>query len=271
VNETAPWQPLDIPRAAQLSDARRQLHHAAQLATAFGISYLEKKSDDSHTNLEWIDSARALASNEGKGARVLVRVHDLTIIIGDASFGLSGRTMNDAGNWIREQLSNLGFDPLRFTLKRHYEIPEHPVGSGSKFDANADDLEQLSRWYSNSATIFESVRASNVNASEVRCWPHHFDLGTLLTFDGGRSVGSGMEPGDTYYDEPYFYVNMYPSPMSATLPPALAGHGRWHTREWIGAVLRASKITPDGEAQESQVRSFLKSAIDLSARLIGAR
>ncbi len=271
MTEPASWQTLDIPRATQFSDARRQLHHAAQLATAFGISYVEKKPDDSHTNLEWINSARAFASNESKGARVMIRVPDLTVMIGDASFALAGRTMNDAGNWIREQLSARGFDPLRFTLKRHYEIPEHAVGSGAKFDANADDLEQLARWYSNAVIILESVRAANENASEIRCWPHHFDIATLLTFSGGRSVGTGLEPGDAYYDQPYFYVNMSPAPMSATLPPALAGHGRWHTREWIGAVLRAAKITSDGLEQENQVRSFLSSAIDLSARLIGAR
>ena len=57
------WKPLDTSAGARLSDARRQLHHAAQLATAFGISYLPKKPDDSHTNLEWIESNSALASN----------------------------------------------------------------------------------------------------------------------------------------------------------------------------------------------------------------
>src|SRR4051812_30076366 len=42
--------------ATRLSDARRQLHHAAQFATAAGISYLPARPDDSHTNLEWLPS-----------------------------------------------------------------------------------------------------------------------------------------------------------------------------------------------------------------------
>jgi hypothetical protein len=50
--------------ARNLGDARLQLHHAAQLVAAMGISYLPHADDDSHTNLGWIDgSASALASH----------------------------------------------------------------------------------------------------------------------------------------------------------------------------------------------------------------
>jgi hypothetical protein len=77
---------LDPQIATDLSDARRQLHHAVQLATAAGISYLPAAADDSHTNLEWLDVSGMLASNvipSTKPFRVAVRAADLTLALLD--------------------------------------------------------------------------------------------------------------------------------------------------------------------------------------------
>src|SRR4029079_7803840 len=110
--------------------------------------------------------------------------------------------------------------------------------------------------------------ASDSQASDVRCWPHHFDIATLITPAEGKSVGVGLEPGDNYYDEPYFYVNMLPAPDAKALPDSLEGDGVWHTQEWIGAVLPVSRITSDSQSQESQVQRFLRSAIDTAKRAV---
>ena len=264
VNE---WQPLDPSSAAQLSDARRQLHHAVQLATAFGISYLEKQPDDSHTSLEWIESDGALASRTMNGIRVAICVHDLAVMAGGKTFRLRGRTMDEAAAWLRVTLAEAGFDPAKFTLKRHYEIPHHPVANSATFDAVPSDLQQLADWYSNAAAALEEVRISH-DGAEVRCWPHHFDIATLITVAPGKTVGVGMEPGDTYYDEPYFYINMYPSPSAGELPDTLDGEGQWHTDEWTGAVLPASRFTSDPLLQPQQLDDFLHSGIDVAIRLV---
>lgn len=262
------WNSINPNAAKRLADARKQLHHAAQLATAFGISYLPKKPDDSHTNLEWIEANNALASNALDGLRISVRVPDLTLLVENESLALRGNTMNDAADWVRRVLDDTGLDGSKYTLKRHYEIPLHPVASGAKFNASADDLDQLARWYSNAAREFETIRASDSQASEVRCWPHHFDIATLITPSEGKSVGVGLEPGDNYYDEPYFYVNMYPAPDAKSLSDSLEGNGMWHTKEWIGAVLPASRVTPEAQSQQSQVQHFLRSAIDTAKRAV---
>ncbi|HZJ01752.1 MAG TPA: hypothetical protein VFD22_13910 [Gemmatimonadaceae bacterium] len=262
------WKPVNPAAAKRLSDARRQLHHAAQLATAFGISYLPKKPDDSHTNLEWIESEQALASNALDGKRILVRVPDLTLMIGEQSLPLRDLTLGSAWEWIRKTLESSGLDGSRYTLKRHYEIPSHPVANGAKFNARDDDLDQLARWYSNAAQELEMIRANDSMASEVRCWPHHFDIATLIIPSEGKSVGAGLEPGDKYYDEPYFYVNMNPAPTAESLPESLEGDGMWHTSEWIGAVLPGSRLTSDSQLQQSQVQEFLRSAIDTAKRAV---
>jgi hypothetical protein len=131
------------------------------------------------------------------------------------------------------------------------------VAGGAPFDTtNAAALDQIARWFGGANDILNEVRQQNIGEA-VRCWPHHFDIATLLTVAGG-SIGIGMEPGDTYYDEPYYYVNKHPQPSG---PPGvmLAGKGHWHKREWIGAVLTGSDV--NAADQRTQIQSFINSAI----------
>ena len=257
------WLDIDPALATQLSDARLQVHHAAQLVAAIGISYLPKADDDSHTNMEWI--AGALASNVvgERPFRLGVRANPFALVVigGDAelaSYSLRDRTINDAATWVRGQIAKLGLDPARYTLVKHYTIPAHPVARGVPFDtSDAAAFEQLQRWYNDADVALRTVADERAGAP-VRCWPHHFDIATLLTIAPGQTIGIGLEPGDTYYDEPYWYVNRYPAPST---PPtaALEGGGRWHSHEWIGAVLPGSRLPADG--QQHQVKSFIDSAI----------
>ncbi|HVZ47436.1 MAG TPA: hypothetical protein VG916_01520 [Gemmatimonadaceae bacterium] len=278
VNTT--WLATDAARARTLSDARLQLHYAAQFGTALGISYLEHQADDRHTNLGWDSALGALMSHPAPGPRgavsVGVRVRDLSIIVardgvGVASTSLHGITIASAADVIRLALHRQGLDPRRYTLARHYELPSHAVGAGAAFNAgDRAAFEQLSRWFGNAAIALERVAREVKGASDVRVWPHHFDIATLVQYPGGASTGAGLEPGDGYYDEPYFYVNAHPAPASP--PPAadLDGGGTWHTREWIGAVLPGSRVTGDAAAQEDQVRRYLDSALAACRALVGA-
>ena len=256
------WLDVDPGLATRLSDARLQLHHAAQLVAAMGISYLPKADDDSHTNMEWI--AGALASNVigGRPFRLGVRPDPFALVVigGDVelvSYSLHGKTINDAAAWVRGQITKLGVDASRYTLAKHYAIPPHPVARGVPFDTtDAVAFEQLQRWYNDADGVLRSV-AEERGGSPVRCWPHHFDIATLLTIAPGQTIGVGLAPGDGYYDEPYWYVNRYPAP-SATPGNQLEGGGVWHSREWIGAVLPGSRLS--GE-QQHQVKTFLDSAM----------
>jgi hypothetical protein len=102
-------------------------------------------------------------------------------------------------------------------------------------------------------------------ASPVRCWPHHFDLATLTTLparnaDATGYVGAGLSPGDEYYDEPYFYVSVYPEPDPATLPK-LPMLGHWHLRDFMAAVAPAHKIVA-AKNQQAETDDFLRAAVD---------
>jgi hypothetical protein len=179
-----------------------------------------------------------------------------------ARYRLHGRTILEATQWIREQIAPLGVDAPRYTLKRHYDIPAHPVALGDSFDASdRSQFEELSKWFANGASILGSLARSIPEASEVRCWPHDFDIATLIPVAHEHTVGAGLEPGDNYYDEPYFYINMNPQPSAAQARSRpLWGRGTWHTRKWLGAVLTGSRLE-GASKQEWQVREFVDSAV----------
>lgn len=265
----------DPAKATSLADARRQAHHAAQLATAAGISFLPKQADDSHTNLEWLSELGALASRVVPARapfRVAVRIGALELCVLDdgnavvASTPLHGRRIVDAEAWLRECVSARGAPAERFTLAKHYEIPHHAVDDGRAFDvSDRNAFSELAAWFDLAARSLDRARATN-DGSEIRCWPHHFDIATLITVASGKTVGVGMEPGDSYYDEPYFYVNAYPSPTAAAATARLGGGGTWHTHEWVGAVLPGSRVRSD--QAESQIGEFLDSAIAACRQLL---
>jgi hypothetical protein len=205
-----------------------------------------------------------------------VRIADLTLLVLDAtlnvraSLAMHGRTIADATTWLRGQLTELGADGRRYTLTRHYVIPTHPVADGATFDTgDHTSFEQLSRWFACGADELEMIRRSTAGASDVRCWPHHFDIATLVDLGAGHTMGVGLEPGDGYYDEPYFYVNMRPQPPASALTLQLEGRGTWHTNEWIGAVLLGSRIS-GGADQRTQIRAFLDSATRTARELIAS-
>ena len=258
-----------------------QLHHAAQLVTAAGISFLPPRPDDSHTNLEWIASLGALASGvipTGKPFRVAVRPAGLLLMLldGDArevtAAPLNGQTLDGAAEWLKQAIAPRGADPARFTLRRHYEIPDHPVAHGKPFDiSRVENFADLSAWFALGSSVLEQLRASNPQASAVRCWPHHFDIATLITAGKNKTIGVGLEPGDTYYDEPYFYVNANPlraGIRGEDLPP-LDGSGVWHTNDWTGAVLPAHRMPSQADAQVAAVHAFIASAVAAARTLAG--
>jgi hypothetical protein len=93
----------------------------------------------------------------------------------------------------------------------------------------------------------------------VRCWPHHFDLDTLVELGRGRTMGLGYCPGDEFCDEPYFYTSMYPEPSIPKLPllPAMA---HWHTYKFLAALAPAHKIVAAHD-QGAYVKQFLDASV----------
>jgi hypothetical protein len=277
----ADWDVLGVGEVEGLADARRQLHHAAQVIVSAPISYLSPRADDSHTNLEWFPGLRVLATNSIDGEarlRFALRPSDLALLtlradVVQSVLALAGRSLADAVTWLAGELSKAGQDPDRLTTRKHYEIPPHPVVGGAQFGAAPGALAELARWYHNAWLVAATIAEAAPGASPPRCWPHHFDLATLITLPASadgvtRTIGVGGSPGDDSYPEPYLYVGPYPHPAAASLPPLR--HGRWHTTGWVGAVRRRSDIAsrPDATAQRDDALAFAREAVAACRRLL---
>lgn len=268
------WQSVRPELGTKLSDARLQLHYAAQFAAAAGISFLPPEPDDSHTTLEWVPEFAGLFSRlipAKKPFRVGVRFVELALLVVPeprttiAETRLNRCTLAETTNWLRSQIELQGADAERYTLRRSYEIPYHPVASGGAFDVSERaQFEELSKWFSNGSVVLGNLVRSTPGVGEVRCWPHSFDIATSIGVAPDHSISVGMEPGDKYFAEPYFYTSISPAPnASAVLSRPLAGNGSWYTNSWVGAVLPGSRLGA-AATQESQVRDFLRSAISIA-------
>lgn len=271
------WKLLSNTMPDDFYDGRLQVHHTLQIVSTAGRTLLPEKADDSHTNLEWIDSIEMLAGHLLTGEhpfRCALDIAALELAILDGNndvqtrYPMQGKPLEEGYQWLQTQLNDRGAQPTALN-RPDYKMPDHPVTSGApvKVD-NPEILSELSRWYANAHQILTRVMESANDASPVRCWPHHFDIATLLTIErdsadaATKTIGVGMTPGDGSYQEPYWYVSPWPYP-DEWIEPDLEGLGIWHTEGWYGAVLPASRLEADAstETQAAQVGDFLRSAV----------
>jgi len=273
MNTINKWEQLGLVSPQMLTNARLQLHWASQIVAAVGDALIPPESDDSHTNLEWNPALRALAGNPlPDGRRVALQLESLKVVLIDTSgqlvqaIALPGKTLQDGldtvGSWLGTTL-NL----------RAYEMPEHASANGGSFSLDeTESFRELGRWYANADAALRSLREQHPS-DLVRCWPHHFDLATLLRVDRGEQsegiVGVGMTPGDHNYAEPYWYVSPWQTPDNPDLP-TLPSSGFWRPEGWLGAVLTASELVQSGGRQAEALPIFLQTAVEASIQLVQA-
>jgi len=280
------WQVLGDVAPAELVGARLQLHHAAQVVASAGVTLLEPWPDDGHPNFGWVEKLGALVGRAlpGCGVRAGLRFARPAWIAVDsggevaAELGLHGRTLGDGYAWLADTTAQAGAKlPDGGLRPARYAIPDHPTAHGARFSCTrAERFAELAHWLANGQRALDTLTARTPGASEVRCWPHHFDLGALLAVERGpggalaRSIGIGLSPGDADYAEPYAYVSPWPYPAPSALP-ALAGGGHWHTEGHTSAVLTASALLagpPDGQA--GRLGAFLDAAVGAGRKLLEA-
>jgi len=270
--DAARWRRLNGVDLALMSEARLQAHYAAQWLARMARAYARPLANDFHTNLTWNDAQGALTTHElpGGGSAGLT-LSELTLVLwnqagrGEA-LHLDGRRDAYIREWLGARLRQTGLDSAALDAPSPYEMPVHPIGNGAPYApaALADALAELAAWFGDANLVLTEARqrvlARGLDAPPVRCWPHHFDLDSLIQLGGGRTVGAGFCPGDDYYDEPYFYVSAYPPPEVALLP-SLPLEGHWHTHHFTAAIALAGNVVAAAD-QAAECAAFLNAAMD---------
>jgi len=279
------WQPLRGLGPRRLREARLQAHYATQWLARVARGFIQPQPDDGHTSLEWTQPLAGLVTHPmTDGSCVGVNIPNLTLVFLESrnrapvqSLPLNGRSDAQVHEWLGQQLCARGLDPRALDAPSPYEMRSHPIAEGVAYDAtgNADGLTELRSWFANGvcslAPLQQDMKERKLTASPLRCWPHHFDLGTLISFPAkalGTTayVGVGLEPGDDYYDEPYFYVTLHPKLDESGLPP-LPAIGHWHTKDFIGAIAPANKIFASKNPQ-AETEMLLHSAVNAAINLL---
>ena len=278
------WQRLGAAAPTQLTDARLQLHHASQVVASAGVTFLTPAPDDSHPNLGWVEPLGALMGRSlpGANAQVGLRVADLSLLLVEESgevrdeLALDGRTLDDGYVWLAGATARAGAAlPAAGITRASYEIPHHTVASGEPFACKSrEPFGELSRWFANGHDTLVELAARLPGATDVRCWPHHFDLGALVIVasepDGAlaKSIGLGLSPGDDGYAEPYWYISPWPYPEPSAIPSLLHG-GHWHTVGHTSAILTGSELVEGSpEGQRDRLHAFLDNAVAICQRIL---
>ena len=204
------WKVLGAVPPVDLLEARLEAHHAAQWIARATRAYCQPEPDDSHTSMSWDSSAQALMGRPLTDNLILgLRLQDLTLLArsgrGDESFSLIGQTEVAVGEWLRDLIRCHNLDYQKLEEPGPYTLPAHGLNSGQVYGvADAKGREEFAKYYRNVTPFLEVVCEAYPQASPVRCWPHFFDIATLLTFDQKGSskkatIGVGLSPGDATF------------------------------------------------------------------------
>ncbi|MDX1580386.1 MAG: hypothetical protein R3360_02070 [Alphaproteobacteria bacterium] len=267
-----------VPRE-QLIEARQQAHHGVQWLARVARNFIPRKNDDSHTALHWNNEHDALMLSAIQGGahpfQLGLRLPDLSLIVVTdkllSPVPLLGRKERQVESLLSATLLELGMDRDESINFRRlpYALPDHDIASGGTYGDNLEEaaLEELTAWYRHANGLLDQVKNSEPEAGPIRCWPHHFDIATLMMLDEGEgkaphSIGVGLSPGDEHYDLPYLYVTPWPYPDKGDHPTLKEG-GHWHTVGFTAAVLNADKIADGADPHD-----FTDHAIQLCRDLL---
>ena len=279
------WAELDAMDPRALVAARNQAQQAVQWVTRLSRANLPVRPGDSHSNFGWHRDRQALVSHELAASdkavyRAGLRIDAMSLFIAEGAtaigeFALDGRNDTEAGHWLDGLADRIGLRPAS-GVSLPYQLP---VASGNRYTCAAarPDFVTLARWFDAADDILQETRMKLVavtpGPSPVRCWPHHFDIATLLSLASGDpetvpSFGIGMSPGDDFYAEPYFYVSPWPVPPLEVLPD-LPKPGHWHTDGFTGAVATAHDVLSQPDRRLA-LRRFVDGAVAIARNLVKA-
>ncbi len=226
-----------------------QLHLAAQYLAAAGISFLEKKDDDSHTNLGFSTENAILSTRKlgDKEIRLCLNYNLFTLEWKGTDISnllkLDGTSHAEIVQWIQQMAHQYGLGTYSYDL--HYDLP-YKIHEDYTFTLqDKHQLETLKKHRILANTVIQRFLNDNHLSSEIRIWPHHFDTGafTPLEDESGLAIGLGMAIPDTMIDDYYFYISAYQGHDGIdTSNFAALTEGEWKNEGFKGAVLAISDI-----------------------------
>ena len=273
------WKELTQEDYQKLKESINIIHHALQFVAIVGKHVLPPRKDDSHTAMEWIPSRMVFAGewiHADKTFRVTLNPERLRLELCDydwnclSEINMVNKTKMEIYALLKSQLAKLGVSVANLSIDMHYDLPRHFTDNGETYKIeNPDHFREIANYYSNAHLILKQVIANVSEATLIRCWPHHMDLATNIIVqrdENGlllRTIGVGLTPPDTYYNEPYFYIRIWSEDNIQFKEIPDPEVGRWHQKDWTGTVLKVSKLASKNgiNDQVDVITTFLKTGL----------
>lgn len=235
-------------------------HIAAQYLTTVAISFLDKKDDDSHTNLGWKNGALHTHSLSEDNCIFSLDYQSFSLTwyndLGYRnSLELDGKKHSEIVHWIRKT-SLQAKQRSVYEYKLHFDLPYAEITSEYTFEKPSEEItNELTQKRNLVQKALEEVL--NKNETPIRVWPHHFDTGAFFMADEEKGIGLGMAIPDTMINDFYLYVSGYKGHDAIELPPETTlEKGSYHSEGWKGFALPVQGIT------NKEAETFFTNAIN---------
>ncbi|WP_299218494.1 hypothetical protein [uncultured Aquimarina sp.] len=227
-----------------------QMHFAAQYLAAAGISFVDKKDDDSHTNLGFsVEKGILYTRNLDNKPIVLSLNYDLFELewnntSSKNTLKLDGTSHAEVLQWLKRMTANSEMSkPYSYDI--HYELPYQITDDYVFKLQDISALQQLKKYRVLAYEIIREFLDRNKLYSEIRIWPHHFDTGAFapLEDEAGLAIGLGLAIPDEAHNEYYFYISAYQGHDSVeTINFKPLSLGEWKNEGFKGAVLPVTGV-----------------------------
>ncbi len=228
-----------------------QMHIAAQYLAAAGISFLDKKDDDSHTNLKYNSQKGYLETRplNSSGCTIALDYNKFALYWlnnnnARLSIYLDQKTHLDVLKWMGKVAQAMDMRK-KFQYNLHYDLPYDITDDYIFKLEDASELKKLIKLRTLAQSVIQDFLKHNKLDSEIRIWPHHFDTGAFAALEDetGISIGLGLAIPDTLHNDYYFYIGAYQghdAVSTSGFKPLT--HGQWSDEGFIGAILPISGI-----------------------------
>jgi len=235
-----------------------------------GKAWAPPREDDSHSSFAWREGAlHGVAVPARRPFHAALRVAPLVLsLVGEAGAplatrALEGASLAEATAWARAEAERLA-GPARQPARPAPDLPPHPLAGGARFSASQEALSQLAGLLSRADTLLRRFADA-----PPRCWPHHFDLATLVPLAVGpggalaASLGLGVAVPDAFAAGGYWYASPWSASPAAPHAWPLLPHGRWAPRGAgppLGVLALEDVASLDPAPGDAAVAAFLAGA-----------
>ncbi len=227
-----------------MEESIKNIHLVAQYLAAAGKSFLPNKDDDSQSNLGWNAKTNSLETRDlGHGYKLTFSLESAVLKWSGMAEGmdLKKHTHQEILIWLKETSSGFGFEKM-YSYAVNYKLDYPEIEPKDSYSFDASEAALIAQKFTLTQKALDAFLKANELTSEIRVWPHHFDMGVYTKLSDKLFLGAGLAIPDSVESEFYFYASGWNDGQAINTKnlPKLSV-GSWHA-EWTGGTLKSNGV-----------------------------